>query len=150
MLFGEATPIHNYMRIFNSCVLTIVLALLSGCATNAPKLQTGDYILSALNENSGSMDIIVSMSLYEAELYLVGPNNIWKAPVTQNIIGKFTPVKRSKSNQVSAFEGMFLQTIDGATIESAPNGFLKMRRNTRIVAIFEPMPDEVEATPTGK
>lgn len=130
------------IRTLHGSLLALIICFtVIGCATTktGDTLQTGDYRLIALSETSKPLDIVVVMNFTPSYLTIAGQKNAWGGPVQKNIVGALVPLTRTESNQVGAFERMFVNTVQGATITDENNGYLVFRNHERVVAIFEPM-----------
>lgn len=130
------------IRTLSTGLLALITCItVIGCATTQKlgTLKSGDYRLVALSETSKPLEIVVVMNFTPSYLTIAGQKNAWGAPVEKNIVGALVPLTRTQSNQVGAFERMFVNTIQGATIVTESDGYLIFRNNDIIVAVFEPM-----------
>jgi hypothetical protein len=136
---------------FHTFALCLIVALFSGCAsTHESSYQTGDYLLVAIGEESQQVNTVVTMSLLESELYIAGPKSIWNAPIRKNKVGDLTKVKELAPEASNSFAILFLQTLEGATLQSTENGDLWMIKNNLTVAVFQPVPANIQTTPLGQ
>jgi hypothetical protein len=137
------------MNSLKSILMTLAFVLLIGC-TSTPALQTGNYKLAGLGQSGLPIDKLVLMNLSNTDLIITSAEHIWRAPVEDNQVGAFYPINRPNSTPVGAFEGMFLNTLQGAKIENTPNGGLKLEKHDRVVAFFEPIEPDQPAPSLGK
>ena len=138
-------------RLLTSSLLALITCLaVIGCATNKnlETLESGSYRLLAVSETAKPLKLVVVMNFTPTYLTIAGQKNAWGAPIKRNTVGELVPLKRTESNQIGAFESIFLKTIKGAKITSENNGYLVFRNNDIVVAIFQPMAPDTDSNET--
>lgn len=140
------------MHIFKTCALVLALALLSGCASRPQEPIHGLYGLQSLTNANIAIDTTVTLKLNEGYLLLAGKQNTLSAPVDkENTVGPFTLIRNS-GTPPDQFARILLNSLEGSTLASAPNGHLLFIKNEMTAATFAPipMPEALEASPTGQ